>query len=282
MAKATRLRLTWSVAALIAVAAALLVAIGLKLFLQPKSHEPPEQYGVAPKAESQHGPSEVHPDTRQATPRQEARFASLRATMVQQQLAARDIRDSRVLEAMGKVPRHEFVPNSLQEQAYSDIPLPIGSGQTISQPYIVAFMTEAVAPQPHHRVLEIGTGSGYQAAVLAELVSKVFTIEIIPELAEQARARLQRLGYRNVHVRTGDGYLGWPEAAPFDAIVVTCGADHVPPALLEQLKPGGRLIIPVGDTEGLQWLRVLQKDAAGQIHSRDVLPVRFVPLRRTP
>jgi len=204
-----------------------------------------------------------------------------RAAMVHEQLLARGIHNGRVLAVMEKVPRHEFVPADMIRWAYSDTPLPIGNGQTISQPYIVAFMTEAVDPQPHQRVLEIGTGSGYQAAVLAELVAEVYSIEIVKELAEQAQKRLERLGYRNVQVRTGDGYQGWPEKAPFDAILVTCGADHVPPPLLEQLKPGGRLVIPVGRDNDLQWLTVVEKDDHGNIRTRDVLPVRFVPMRRS-
>jgi protein-L-isoaspartate(D-aspartate) O-methyltransferase len=201
--------------------------------------------------------------------------------MVSEQLVARGIRNQRVLDVMGKVPRQEFVPESLRDLAYQDGPLPIGENQTISQPYIVAFMTEAIDPQPDDRVLEVGTGSGYQAAVLAELVREVYTIEIIPALADSSAARLDRLGYRNVHVRTGDGYLGWPDAAPFDSILVTCGADHVPEPLVEQLKPGGKLVIPVGPAGDLQWLKIIEKTASGETRSRSVLPVRFVPLRRS-
>jgi protein-L-isoaspartate(D-aspartate) O-methyltransferase len=203
-----------------------------------------------------------------------------RQRMVDEQLAARGIRNTRVLEVIGRVPRHEFVPDALRQEAYADSPLPIGENQTISQPYIVAFMTEVIDPQPGQRVLEVGTGSGYQAAVLAELVGEVYTIELLPTLAEQARARLERLGYRNVHVRQGDGYLGWPEAAPFDAVVVTCGADHMPEPLFAQLKPGGTLVIPVGNTFGEQSLQVIHKGPHGERQSRDLLPVRFVPLRR--
>ena len=203
-----------------------------------------------------------------------------RRQMVEEQLKARDIKDERVLQAMGKVPREEFVPEAERAWAYRDGALPIGQGQTISQPYIVALMTEAAAPKPGQRVLEVGTGSGYQAAVLAELVGQVYTIELLPNLAAQATARLKRLGYRHVQVRTGDGYKGWPEAAPFDAILVTCGADHVPESLWEQLKPGGVLIIPVGKPQGVQVLRVFTKGAKGERQSRDLAPVRFVPLRR--
>src|SRR5262249_12380288 len=161
-------------------------------------------------------------------------------------IKARGIKDQRVLRAMAKVPRHEFVPEAVRDASYQDRPLPIGQGQTISQPYIVALMTEAVSLRSTHRVLEARTGSGYQAAVLADSVKEVYTIELLPGLAKQARARLERLGYNNVKVRAGDGYKGWQEAGPFDAVLVTCGADHVPEPLFEQLKPGGVLVIPVG------------------------------------
>lgn len=205
-------------------------------------------------------------------------FAALRQQMVRTQLAppARDITDPRVLAAMSKVPRHEFVPAAERANAYEDCPLPIGHGQTISQPYIVAFMTEKLRPQPTDKVLEIGTGSGYQAAVLAELVAAVYTIEILEPLGRRASADLARLGYTNVFVRIGDGYQGWPEAAPFDAIIVTCAPDHVPPPLVDQLKEGGRMIIPVGPL-GDQQLYLLEK-RGGQVTRRAVLPVRFVPM----
>ena len=188
----------------------------------------------------------------------------------------RDITNARVLAALGSVPRHEFVPERVRNQAYEDHPLPIGYGQTISQPYIVAFMTEKLDPQPKDRVLEIGTGSGYQAAVLAKLVAKVYTIEIVEPLAERARADLQRLGYTNVLVRAGDGYLGWPDAAPFDAIIVTCAPDKVPQPLIEQLKDGGRMIIPIGET----WEQklVLLRKRGQRLEETVVLPVRFVPM----
>jgi protein-L-isoaspartate(D-aspartate) O-methyltransferase len=181
---------------------------------------------------------------------------------------------------MGRVPRHEFVSERMRDLAYEDFPLPIDEGQTISQPYIVAFMTQAIEPQRKQRVLEVGTGSGYQAAVLAELVDEVYTVELLPGLARQARARLDRLGYRNIRLRTGDGYLGWPEAAPFDAILVTCGADHVPKPLFTQLKRGGKLVIPVGPASRTQWLRVITKGPKDERQERDLIPVRFVPLRR--
>ncbi len=199
-----------------------------------------------------------------------------REQMVAAQIAAREVRDARVLAAMRAVPRHEFVPADLRARAYEDTPLPIGHAQTISQPYIVAFMTEQLAPKPVHRVLEIGTGSGYQAAVLSKLVAEVFTIEIVEPLAKRAAADLARLGFKNVHVRAGDGYQGWPDAAPFDAIIVTCAPDHVPEPLVRQLREGGRMVIPVGDF-GAQQLYVLEK-RAGKIERSAVLPVRFVPM----
>ena len=207
-------------------------------------------------------------------------FEQQRKTMVETQIRSRGVRNENVLRAMLEVPRHEFVPPEFRARAYDDGPLPIGLDQTISQPYIVALMTELVEPMPNHRVLEVGTGSGYQAAVIARLVSQVYSIEIIPEHAQTAGERLKRLGVKNVEVRSGNGYLGWPERAPFDGILVTAGATEVPPRLVEQLKPGGRMIIPVGSATDEQVLKVIQKDAAGKIQTRDVIPVRFVPLRR--
>ncbi|MHB9008121.1 MAG: protein-L-isoaspartate(D-aspartate) O-methyltransferase [Limisphaerales bacterium] len=206
------------------------------------------------------------------------RFAAARAEMVARQLAARgrDITHPGVLSVMGRVPRHELVPDDLRSQAYADHPLPIGFKQTISQPYIVAFMTEQLDPKPTDKVLEIGTGSGYQAAVFADLVAEVYTIEIVPELAARAANDLERLGYRNVRVRAGDGYLGWPEAAPFDAVIVTCAPEHVPQPLVDQLREGGRMIIPVGDL-GSQSLHRLEK-RDGRVLSKSILPVRFVPM----
>jgi protein-L-isoaspartate(D-aspartate) O-methyltransferase len=188
--------------------------------------------------------------------------------------------DPRVLAALAKVPREHFVPGDLAARAYDDRPLPIGHGQTISQPFIVALMTDLLQVGPDAVVLEVGTGSGYQAAVLAETGAEVWTIEIFRALAEQAKARLARLGYGKVRVRHGDGYAGWPEAAPFDAIVVTAGADSIPPALIEQLAPGGRLVMPVGDPFVDQQLVLVEKDSAGRVASRGLLPVRFVPLLR--
>ena len=208
----------------------------------------------------------------------DAGFAAARRRMVEQQLAGpgRDLTNARVLAVMGQVPRHEFVPMNFRAQAYDDRPLPIGNGQTISQPFIVAFMTEKLDPQPTDKVLEIGTGSGYQAAVLSELVSHVYTIEIIEPLARRAEADLKRLGYMNVLVRAGDGYQGWPEAAPFDAIIVTCAPEHVPQPLANQLKEGGRMIIPVGPA-GDQELFLLRKKG-DRVERRAILPVRFVPM----
>lgn len=209
-------------------------------------------------------------------------YASERARMVSAQIADRGISDERVLAALRKVPRHEFVPESEKRSAYHDTPLPIGEGQTISQPYIVALMTELARPAENHRVLEVGTGSGYQAAVLAQLVEHVYSIEIESSLAERASEVLRRLGYSNITVRAGDGYAGWPEHAPFDVIVITAAPDHIPQPLLDQLKPGGRMVVPVGPIAATQQLRVLEKSAAGKVTSTVVAPVRFVPLRRRP
>lgn len=198
-----------------------------------------------------------------------------RKQMVETQIKARGIRDEKVLSAMLKVPRHEFVPVTWRFLAYADRPLPIGKGQTISQPYIVALMTELLVLKGTEKVLEIGTGSGYQAAILAEIVPEVYTIEIIPELANSAEERLKKLGYKNVFVKTGDGYYGWPQKAPFDGIIVTCGAGHIPPALIEQLAEGGRMVIPVG--KGWQKLLLVRKKD-GKIIKEFITDVIFVPL----
>jgi protein-L-isoaspartate(D-aspartate) O-methyltransferase len=181
---------------------------------------------------------------------------------------------------MSEVPRHRFVPAELQRQAYDDRPLPIGYEQTISQPYIVALMTELARPRPGDRALEVGTGSGYQAAVLSRLVAHVYTIELVEPLARSAELRLKELGYGNVTVRAGDGYAGWPEMAPFDIIMVTAAPDHVPAPLIAQLKPGGRMVVPVGPIGSLQELQLIEKDSAGRTNTRRVAPVRFVPLLR--
>jgi protein-L-isoaspartate(D-aspartate) O-methyltransferase len=202
-----------------------------------------------------------------------------RSRMVDEQLRARDIRSAPVLDAMLNVPRHLFVPEPQRAWAYSDSPLPIGYDQTISQPYIVAFMTQALNVEPGHRVLEIGTGSGYQAAVLSALAKEVYTIEIIAPLAERARETLTRLGHRNVHVRPGNGYLGWPEHAPYDRIMVTAAPDEVPPVLVQELTIGGLMAIPVGTVN--QELRILRRTATG-IQTLRTLPVRFVPMTGKP
>jgi protein-L-isoaspartate(D-aspartate) O-methyltransferase len=202
-------------------------------------------------------------------------FERLRAAMVRDQLQQRDVKDLRVLAAMRKVPRHEFVPNSIVDSAYEDCALPLALGQTISQPYIVGFMTQALKLAGNEKVLEIGTGSGYQAAVLAEIVPEVYSVEILPELAERAKAILTKMDYKNIQIRTGDGYQGWPEFAPFDRIIVTAAPDHVPQPLIDQLKIGGRMVIPVGRLD--QQLMVIEKRDSG-ITRLTSIPVRFVPM----
>ncbi len=202
-----------------------------------------------------------------------------REEMVRTQIRERHVTDPLTLRAMATVPRHLFVPGYLAGSAYRDSPLPIGHGQTISQPYIVAYMTEAARPGPGRRILEIGTGSGYQAAVLAATGAEVYSLEIIPELARHARERLQRLGYAGVRVREGDGYFGWPEKAPYDAILVTAAAEYIPPPLIDQLKEGGRMIIPVGTPFLVQTLMLVEK-RGGKTVTRSLMPVRFVPLTR--
>jgi protein-L-isoaspartate(D-aspartate) O-methyltransferase len=214
--------------------------------------------------------------TAQASGKEDLSFAPARRRMVESDLRGRDITDQTVLEVMGRVPRHRFVPASLQDVAYADHPLPIGHNQTISQPYIVGLMTQLAEPKAGGRALDIGTGSGYQAAVLAEICGEVYSIEIVEPLADEARRRLADLGYDNVTVRHGDGYRGWPEKAPFDVIVVAAAPDHVPEPLVEQLAPGGRMVIPVGGP--FQELLVLEKDADGTVHDRANIPVRFVPM----
>ena len=216
----------------------------------------------------------------------EADYAADRAGLVEEirSYAARDsIRESgsfegTILQSLASVPRHEFIPDKLKSEAYGNYPLPIGYGQTISQPYIVALMTDLVQPDPDDVVLEVGTGSGYQAAVLAKLVKRVYSMEIIEPLAEQAGKRLERLGYGNVETRLGDGYFGWEEHAPYDAIIVTAASSHVPPPLIEQLKPGGRLVIPVGGRFAIQYLLLIEKSENGEILTRQITAVRFVPL----
>ena len=210
------------------------------------------------------------------------RYASQRDVMVKEQLESRDIRSPAVLRVMRKVPRHLFVPEPMRETAHLDQPLPIGYGQTISQPYVVAFMTEQLDVRREHKVLEIGTGSGYQAAVLGELAGEVYTIEIVQELGAWARRVLAEQGYDNVHVRIGNGYLGWPEEAPFDRIILTAAPEKLPVTLVDQLKPGGRLVAPVGPTYGTQEIVVLDKRRDGKTRRRSVLPVTFVPMVQEP
>jgi protein-L-isoaspartate(D-aspartate) O-methyltransferase len=205
-------------------------------------------------------------------------YTQARENMVTGTIEARGVTDSLTLAAMRAVLRHEFVPAGLRSQAYADRPLPIGHGQTISQPYIVAAMTELLQVEPGSTVLEIGTGSGYQAAVLAEFVDMVYSIEIVPELAESGSATLERMGYHNVMVTSGDGYYGWEEYAPFDGIVVTAAATHIPPPLVEQLSPGARMVIPVGPPMQVQTLMVVEKRHDGTVFMRSVMPVTFVPL----
>ena len=202
-------------------------------------------------------------------------FKAMREKMVESQIKARGVKDPRVLSALLKVERHRFVPEKYLDSAYSDQPLPIGEGQTISQPYIVALMTELLELKGNEKVLEIGTGSGYQAAILAELAKEVYTIEIIELLAFMAKERLSELGYQNVKVKAGDGYLGWPEAAPFDAIIVTAAPDHVPKPLIDQLKEGGRMVVPVG-TYTQELKKIVKR--SGKMETLDVIPVLFVPM----
>ena len=214
-------------------------------------------------------------------------FASMRQQMIEEieqqvrETASQlddDQLDPRVIEALAKVPRHEFVLPTRRHEAYENRPLPIGYGQTISQPYMVAVMTDLLKLEPDDKVLEIGTGSGYQAAVASELAKKVYSIEIIHALGQKARKRLKRLGYDNIQVRLGDGYYGWKEHGPYDAIIVTAAASHIPPPLVKQLKPGGRMIIPVGSRFATQQLVLVEKSTQGEIHTRQLMPVTFVPL----
>jgi protein-L-isoaspartate(D-aspartate) O-methyltransferase len=202
-------------------------------------------------------------------------FKAMREKMVENQIKARGVKDPRVLAALLKVERHRFVPEKYLDDAYSDQPLPIGGGQTISQPYIVGLMTELLELKGNEKVLEIGTGSGYQAAILAELVKEVYTIEIIESLASTAEKRLSELGYQNITVKAGDGYLGWPEAAPFDAIIVTAAPDHIPKPLIEQLREGGRLVVPVG-TYTQELKKIVKR--LGKMETIDIIPVLFVPM----
>jgi len=214
-------------------------------------------------------------DRRSSKPDSGRDFKTMREKMVETQIKGRGVRDGRVLSAMLKVERHRFVPKEYESQAYADQPLPIGEGQTISQPYIVALMTELLDLKGGEKVLEVGTGSGYQAAILAELAKEVYTIEIIEPLASTSKNLLFEQGYRNIQVKAGDGYLGWPEVAPFDAIIVTCAPDHIPKPLMEQLKEGGRLVVPVG-AHSQELKKIVKK--SGKIETTDVIPVIFVPM----
>ena len=210
----------------------------------------------------------------------ENEFAVQRRKLVEQHIIKEGIKQKSVIESMLQVPREEFVPKNLRKMAYLNRPLPIGYGQTISQPYIVALMTELLNVDKDDRVLEVGTGSGYQAAILSNIVKEVYTVEIIEALAKSAEKRLKRLGYKNVKVKWGDGYYGWEEHAPFDAIIVTAAAGHIPPPLLKQLKPGGRMCIPVGQAYFPQVLKLVEKKEDGSVIVKDILPVLFVPLTR--
>jgi protein-L-isoaspartate(D-aspartate) O-methyltransferase len=209
-------------------------------------------------------------------------FAVQRERMVREQIASRGIKNAEVLKAMRAVPRHLFMPSDVRSHAYEDRPVPIGYGQTISQPYIVAYMSDALEVRPDHRVLEIGTGSGYQAAILSALAREVYSIEIVPQLAKSSAETLRQLGYKNVMVRGGDGYKGWPDKAPFDRILLTAAPPEVPPALIDQLKPGGILLAPVGKSPVEQEIVRISKAADGKITSRSLLPVRFVPMVKSP
>jgi protein-L-isoaspartate(D-aspartate) O-methyltransferase len=210
---------------------------------------------------------------------QEDPFIKQREEMVLKTIEKRGVKNKVVIKSMKTVKRHLFVPENAVSDAYTDRPLPIGYGQTISQPYIVAYMTEVINPKPEYKVLEIGTGSGYQAAVLAEIVKEVYTIEIIPELGHAAAARLKKLGYANVHVKVGDGYFGWPEHGPYDAIIVTAAAEFVPPPLLEQLKEGGKIVIPIGSPFMNQMLMLVEKKGE-KMTTKNLMPVVFVPFTR--
>jgi protein-L-isoaspartate(D-aspartate) O-methyltransferase len=230
----------------------------------------PKQKSAKKKDKKPPRPDHSHPAFKKRTKE--------RNRLVSRWIERQGVRDPNVLTAIRTVPRHEFVRPGDSRRAYADHPIPIGLGQTISQPYIVAYMTEALKLQPDHKVLEVGTGSGYQAAVCAEIAQQVHTIEIIEALAKSAKERLKKLGYPNVSVKAADGYFGWPEHGPFDAIIVTAAAGLVPPPLIEQLKPNGKMILPLGSPYGSQTLVLITKDDKGEVRSKAVLPVRFVPM----
>jgi len=242
----------------------------------PEPEGPLQAAAPPPPAKADDLPPEL-PQPPEFAPDEHPGLTLARRQMVELDLRGRDIVDQRVLAVMSRIPRHRFVPEALRDVAYSDRALPIGHGQTISQPYIVALMTQLVRPGPQSRALDVGTGSGYQAAVLAELCKEVYSIEILEPLADEARRRLESLGYKNITVRCGDGYQGWPEKAPFDVIIVAAAPDHVPQPLVEQLAIGGRMVIPVGQTY-YQTLLLLEKQADGSVIRRSVAPVAFVPM----
>ncbi len=259
-----------------------LILTSLLLFAcQTRESQPESTISVTNPPTQELTPTSIEP-TPEPTPTpnpvlvEDEKFTVLRSQMVADQIAPRGIADPSVLDAMRTVPRHKFVPDDMVEQAYEDHPLPIGYGQTISQPFIVALMTQTLEPKPGQRILEIGTGSGYQAAVLAELDVEVYTIEIIPELAEQATKRLEDLGYTNVHTLNADGYFGWEEFAPFDAVIVTAAPDHLPQPLANQLVEGGRLVIPIGPVGFVQTLWLFEKES-GELQATNLGGVSFVP-----
>lgn len=260
--------MNWQRGALLGIA--ILAVVGVGLWGWRVSESPPQRSVEESGTTSGRGPSEGIGE--------DPALLKARRGMIEDDLRGRDITDARVLEVMGRVPRHRFVPEDLQAKAYGDHPLPIGYGQTISQPYIVALMTQLARPRPEDRALDVGTGSGYQAAVLAGLSKEVWGIEILKPLADQARTRLESLGYRNVTVRQGDGYQGWKEHAPFDVIIVAAAPDHVPQPLIDQLAPGGRLVIPVGGSRLGQHLMLLEKGPDGTVTRQTVTPVAFVPM----
>lgn len=264
----------------LAVVAVLLIGILLAMLDKRHVENVPFTSTAALDVESEGGRHNDEPSPRPSDSKpdpDEREFIRLRSRMVEQQLVAGGIDDKRVLDAMNRVPRHRFVPTHMRHLAYADSPLPIGHKQTISQPLIVAMMTQLSRPAAKARALDVGTGSGYQAAILAELVDKVYSIEILEPLANESRERLRSLGYDNIEVRCGDGYRGWPEHAPFDVIIVAAAPDHVPQPLIEQLAPEGRLLIPVGP-RFMQSLLVIEKRSDGTIRRRKVSPVAFVPM----
>jgi len=264
------------VLSVIGLAASVFAVVAATIIARNPEPEGPVQAAAPPPAKADDLPPEL-PKPPEFAPDEHPGLTLARRQMVELDLRGRDIVDERVLAVMGRIPRHRFVPEALRDVAYSDRALPIGHGQTISQPYIVALMTQLVRPGPQSRALDVGTGSGYQAAVLAELCKEVYSIEILEPLADEARRRLESLGYKNVTVRCGDGYKGWPEKAPFDVIVVAAAPDHVPQPLVDQLAIGGRMVIPVGQTY-YQTLMLLEKQADGSVIRRSVAPVAFVPM----